>query len=194
MGYLNQFPNTHYYDEDFGFLIKAYKDLTDKYNELSDIYDFIKNNIKTITIEYLNELFENGEITLDTRYFEDEQRLKFIFDKDTTKTLFQYAVTRFDCQNHTFTQLIGDAIKNIAFEESKGIVTLYEPVQTIANIKVTFPESSELVSVLKVIESEPTNNYIKKFSFEVYNENGIVSTDQIIENGYVEILIGGELK
>lgn len=192
MGYLNQFPNTHYYDEDIGFLIKAYKDLMDKYNDLLDIYNFIKNNIRDITINYLNEMLENGEITLDTRYFEDEERLKFIFDKNTTKTLFQYAVTRFQQDTEQYSQLIGDTVKDIVFSQNGGTIELFEPLQSLANIKVSFPSSQGWYTKITAFELDE-NNYIKKVKYEVYNTEGIVDMRMQQEVGYIELIVGGVL-
>lgn len=85
MGYLNQFPNTHYYDEDLGFLIKSYKELTDDYNTLVNIYEIVKKDINNITIEQLKEWLDNG--TLESLI---EQSLKLITVVRNTEELKLY--------------------------------------------------------------------------------------------------------
>lgn len=63
MGYY-EFPHTRNYDSDLGFLIKKYKELGDDYNTLVDIYKIVKQNIKDITLEQLQEWLEDGTLEM----------------------------------------------------------------------------------------------------------------------------------
>lgn len=62
MGYLNQFPNTHYYDEDLGFLIKAYKEQENKIEVLEEIYNKLQETTIATTREQLREWLEDGTL------------------------------------------------------------------------------------------------------------------------------------
>lgn len=61
MGYY-EFPHTRNYDSDLGFLIKKYYDLGKDYNTLVDIYNIVKQNIKDITIQQLQEWLDDGTL------------------------------------------------------------------------------------------------------------------------------------
>ena len=56
----NEFPNTNYYNQDLGWLIRAYKNLDDKYNILVTIYEQIKDDIKDVTLNQLEIWLNNG--------------------------------------------------------------------------------------------------------------------------------------
>ena len=69
MGYLNQFPNTNFYDQDLGFLVKSYKELTTsvediekKYDLLEKIYETIQQDITNITKEQLETMLNDGTL------------------------------------------------------------------------------------------------------------------------------------
>lgn len=81
MGYLNQFPNTNFYDQDLGWLIKAYKDLSTKEDGLEErvevlesIYTKVVDESKIIakdtTLEQLEEWLKDGTLQkmLDNEY------------------------------------------------------------------------------------------------------------------------------
>ena len=60
MGVYNEFPNTNYYNQDLGWLIHAYKNLDDKYNILVTIYEKIKEDIKDVTLNQLENWLNDG--------------------------------------------------------------------------------------------------------------------------------------
>lgn len=62
MSYITDFPHTRTYDSDLGFLIEEYKRLNGSYEILAQIYDLIKQNIKDITLEQLQEWLDDGTI------------------------------------------------------------------------------------------------------------------------------------
>lgn len=60
MSYLTDFPNTHFYDQDLGWLIKKYKELNNDYNTLVEIYELIQKDIESVTIEQLQKWLDDG--------------------------------------------------------------------------------------------------------------------------------------
>lgn len=74
MGFYN-FPNTRNYDSDLGFLINSFKELTEKYNALIDVYKNIEKEIDEVVIN----LFTNGDIQLDAIYNSENESISFTF-------------------------------------------------------------------------------------------------------------------
>lgn len=74
MGFYN-FPNTRNYDSDLGFLINSFKELTEKYNALIDVYKNIEKEINDVVIN----LFTNGDIQLDAIYNSENESISFTF-------------------------------------------------------------------------------------------------------------------
>ena len=69
MGFYNEFPNTNFYNQDLGWLIRSYEtltksqeDLNKKYELLMQIYENVKENIKDITIDQLQVWLEDGTL------------------------------------------------------------------------------------------------------------------------------------
>lgn len=62
MSYFQDFPNTNFYNQDLGWLIKKYKELNGDVKILQQIYDMIKEQIKDITIEQLQEWLDDGTL------------------------------------------------------------------------------------------------------------------------------------
>ena len=62
MSYFQDFPNTNFYNQDLGWLIKKYKELNGDVKILQQIYDMIKDQIKDITIEQLQAWLEDGTL------------------------------------------------------------------------------------------------------------------------------------
>lgn len=62
MSYFQNFPNTNFYNQDLGWLIKKYKELNGDVKILQQIYDMIKEQIKNITIEQLQEWLDDGTL------------------------------------------------------------------------------------------------------------------------------------
>lgn len=62
MSYFQSFPNTNFYNQDLGWLIKKYKELNGDIKVLLQIYDMIKEQIKDITIEQLQEWLDDGTL------------------------------------------------------------------------------------------------------------------------------------
>lgn len=62
MSYFQNFPNTNFYNQDLGWLIKKYKELNGDVKILQQIYDMIKEQIKDITIDQLQEWLDDGTI------------------------------------------------------------------------------------------------------------------------------------
>ena len=63
MSYFQDFPNTNFYNQDLGWLIKKYKELNGDVKILQQIYDKFKEQIKDITIEQLKEWLDDGTLT-----------------------------------------------------------------------------------------------------------------------------------
>lgn len=91
MGVYNEFPHTNFYNQDLGFLICSYKKLTEnqedlnkKYDLLMKIYENVKENIKYITIEQLQEWLEDGTLR---NLINNELGLITVFD--TTEEMLQ---------------------------------------------------------------------------------------------------------
>ena len=61
MSYFQDFPNTNFYNQDLGWLIRKYKELNGNIKILQEIYDMIKDQIKDITIEQLQEWLDDGK-------------------------------------------------------------------------------------------------------------------------------------
>lgn len=62
MSFYNEFPNTNYYEQDLGFLIKKYKELNNNYELLVQIYENVKQNIKDITLNQLEQWLDDGTL------------------------------------------------------------------------------------------------------------------------------------
>lgn len=62
MSYFQDFPNTNFYNQDLGWLIRKYKELNGNVEVLQQIYDMIKNQIQDVTIEQLQEWLDDGSI------------------------------------------------------------------------------------------------------------------------------------
>lgn len=62
MSYFQDFPNTNFYNQDLGWLIRKYKELNGNVKVLQQIYDMIKNQIEGVTIEQLQKWLEDGTI------------------------------------------------------------------------------------------------------------------------------------
>ena len=62
MSYFQSFPNTNFYNQDLGWLIRKYKELDGNVKILQQIYDMIKEQIKDITIEQLQEWLDDGTL------------------------------------------------------------------------------------------------------------------------------------
>lgn len=62
MSYFQDFPNTNFYNQDLGWLIRKYKELNGDVKILQHIYDMIKEQIKDITIEQLQEWLDDGTL------------------------------------------------------------------------------------------------------------------------------------
>lgn len=83
MSYLYyDFPNTCNYNSDLGFLIKEYKRLNGSYDQLVKIYEYIKENIKEITIEQLQEWLDSGLLLIDIKYTKATENISFVFKKE----------------------------------------------------------------------------------------------------------------
>lgn len=89
MGYLNQFPNTNFYQADLGFLIKNFKELKklyiellEKYKDNEELLNEIKNEIKIEVNNVINELVKEGKIFIKLEYDEPNKSLNFIFDME----------------------------------------------------------------------------------------------------------------
>lgn len=83
MSYLYyDFPNTCNYNADLGFLIKEYKRLNGSYEQLVKIYEYIKENIKEITLEQLKEWLESGLLLIDIKYKKETETISFVFKKE----------------------------------------------------------------------------------------------------------------
>lgn len=82
MSYLYyDFPNTCNYNSDLGFLIKEYKRLNGSYDQLVKIYEYIKENIKEITLEQLQEWLDSGLLVIDIKYTKETENISFVFKK-----------------------------------------------------------------------------------------------------------------
>ena len=62
MSYFQSFPNTNFYNQDLGWLIKKYKELNGDVKILQQIYDLIKEQIKDVTIEQLQQWLDDGTL------------------------------------------------------------------------------------------------------------------------------------
>lgn len=62
MSYFQNFPNTNFYNQDIGWLIKKYKELNGDVKILQQIYDMIKEQIKDITIKQLQQWLDDGTL------------------------------------------------------------------------------------------------------------------------------------
>lgn len=62
MSYFQDFPNTNFYNQDLGWLIKKYKELNGDVKILQQIYDMIKEQIKDITLEQLQKWLDDGTL------------------------------------------------------------------------------------------------------------------------------------
>lgn len=83
MSYLYyDFPNTCNYNSDLGFLIKEYKRLNGSYDQLVKIYEYIKENIKEITLEQLQEWLDSGLLVIDIKYTKATENISFVFKKE----------------------------------------------------------------------------------------------------------------
>lgn len=83
MSYLYyDFPNTCNYNSDLGFLIKEYKRLNGSYDQLVKIYEYIKENIKEITMEQLQEWLDSGLLLIDIKYTKATENISFVFKKE----------------------------------------------------------------------------------------------------------------
>lgn len=83
MSYLYyDFPNTCNYNSDLGFLIKEYKRLNGSYEQLVKIYEYIKENIKKITLEQLQEWLDSGLLVIDIKYTKETENISFVFKKE----------------------------------------------------------------------------------------------------------------
>ena len=83
MSYLYyDFPNTCNYNSDLGFLIKEYKRLNGSYEQLVKIYEYIKENIKEITLKQLQEWLDSGLLVIDIKYTKETENISFVFKKE----------------------------------------------------------------------------------------------------------------
>lgn len=83
MSYLYyDFPNTCNYNSDLGFLIKEYKRLNGSYDQLVKIYEYIKENIKEITLKQLQEWLDSGLLVIDIKYTKATENISFVFKKE----------------------------------------------------------------------------------------------------------------
>lgn len=83
MSYLYyDFPNTCNYNSDLGFLIKEYKRLNGSYDQLVKIYEYIKENIKEITMKQLQEWLDSGLLLIDIKYTKATENISFVFKKE----------------------------------------------------------------------------------------------------------------
>lgn len=83
MSYLYyDFPNTCNYNSDLGFLIKEYKRLNGSYEQLVKIYEYIKENIKEITLKQLQEWLDSGLLVIDIKYTKETENICFVFKKE----------------------------------------------------------------------------------------------------------------
>ena len=82
MSYFQDFPNTNFYNQDLGWLIKKYKELDGDVKVLQQIYDMIKNQIKDITLNQLKEWLDDG--TLENMIMSLGQIVKYF---DTTENM-----------------------------------------------------------------------------------------------------------
>lgn len=86
MSFYSEYPHTRNYDDDLRELIRLYKDLGKEYETLVQIYELIKQNIKDITIEQLQQWLDDGtlENVLNTALFNGK-----ISKVDTAELLMQ---------------------------------------------------------------------------------------------------------
>ena len=63
MSYFQDFPNTNFYNQDLGWLIKKYKELNGDVQTLQQIYDMFKDQIEDVTIEELQKWLDDGTLT-----------------------------------------------------------------------------------------------------------------------------------
>lgn len=87
MAFYNEYPHTRNYNDDLRELIHLYKDLGKEYETLVQIYEIVKQDIKDITIEQLQQWLYDGTLenlintTLLTNY---EYMYKYFFKKYNT--------------------------------------------------------------------------------------------------------------
>lgn len=73
MSYFQDFPNTNFYNQDLGWLIKKYKELLSTTDKLLPYYENLKQEINNIAneviVELLNEnkLIVKPQLVLETR-------------------------------------------------------------------------------------------------------------------------------
>ena len=68
MSYFQNFPNTNFYNQDLGWLIRKYKELDGDIKILYQIYDMVKEQIKDITLEQLQKWLDDGTFSLQLIY------------------------------------------------------------------------------------------------------------------------------
>lgn len=62
MAFYSEYPHTRNYDDDLRELIARYKDLGKQYDDLIKIYDVIKDDVNSITLEQLQTWLEDGTL------------------------------------------------------------------------------------------------------------------------------------
>lgn len=88
---LYDYPHTGNYDQDLGFLIRKYKELSDKYQTLLEIYEVVKKDIKDITLEQLQEWLDDGTFaSLVDSYFFNGLSFNVLYPPNGFEPLIRY--------------------------------------------------------------------------------------------------------
>lgn len=133
MSYFQDFPNTNFYNQDLGWLIKKYKELDGDVKVLQQIYDMIKDQIKDITIEQLQEWLDDG--TLENmimslgkivKYYETTEAMlndETIQDNMTIITLGYYTIN--DCPRSTFYITSSQSDQSLQLQLKNGLYATF---------------------------------------------------------------------
>lgn len=78
MGYYD-FPHTHHYDGDLGFVIREFKKMVDYTKEVKDQLSNLNENIIEVANNVITQALKDGKITLNVTYSPDTQNISFVF-------------------------------------------------------------------------------------------------------------------
>lgn len=147
MSYFQDFPNTNFYNQDLGWLIKKYKELNGDIKILQQIYDKFKEQIKDITIEQLQEWLDDGTLTdiIEQTY---NQFLPYVA-KDVV------VLSEYEKDNQNMTKRLQNAINYTSTNKLK----LYVDMDVLIDNTIYLKPYTHLIS--------------NRFKFKIYTETGI---------------------
>lgn len=83
MSYLYDFPHTHKYDDDLGFLIEFYKEVKEAYDgtwaRINELADYLETHLPELANAYLDEAIKEGRLAFNLKYDETDTSLTFSY-------------------------------------------------------------------------------------------------------------------